>query len=425
MRDRNGARCSGAGRKVVATFSTSGSSSNQHTTLADGPQSRPVLASGALSAMAASSIASGRATRCVFGFARARPGHSLTGDRLCSSMLARIAAGRGRDASTGRPGPSRATGVGFSLCQATLVADRCSQVPFRSYSTRPLRSTPRQSLYTSPHRRDPLYVGRPACLTPAGTRALSLWPFGGGSKPEAKPTETLSDPTPLHDPATGAEPAAAPIDASVHAPPPPDVPVDIVTQPLGPSSAVQELANLHIEHGFLGKALSANAEWLMCQIHDLTALPWVYAIPLSVVFIRFCLLKMQIDTMGIAVRNMLAKPAVEDKMRQVREAQRDGQHADQLRLQKEMQAVIKDSGFSPFGMFKFPLIQGFIFSTLFFAFKNMGQAGLPSMMNEGALWFVDLTAPGVAYGLPLLASSLTLLTLEVRLLYLFPESHSS
>lgn len=184
-----------------------------------------------------------------------------------------------------------------------------------------------------------------------------------------------------------------------------------------PFSAVAELADAGIQHGWLGRVFSSNAEWLLCQTHDLVGLPWVWSIPATILIVRVAFLKIQVGGMRSNLTNMLAKPRIEQHIAKIRAAQQAGRQGEMLTLQKEFKRIQEETGFSPFGPLKYPFFQGIFFASFFWAFKNMADAKLPSLVNEGALWFGDLSAPATAYGLPLIACGLTLLMVEVRLFH--------
>ncbi|WAR59560.1 hypothetical protein PtB15_11B200 [Puccinia triticina] len=178
------------------------------------------------------------------------------------------------------------------------------------------------------------------------------------------------------------------------------------------SSASQELAALELEHGFLARYTSGTIENVLCALHDQLALPWFLTIPVVIVGIRTVLIPINIWSMKIGARNMTIKPSIDVKISKIKELQTRGEQHKALHAQNELRAYMKTEGFRPLAPLGLPLLQGSLFVSFFWALREMGSHHLPSLTAEGALWFTDLTLAGPWYGLPLIASGLTLLSVE-------------
>ncbi|OAV89102.1 hypothetical protein PTTG_08435 [Puccinia triticina 1-1 BBBD Race 1] len=238
-------------------------------------------------------------------------------------------------------------------------------------------------------------------------RAYSLWPFGRGSSNPSSPAEEHSavPSSALEKPAEPITPAATPDPAL-------EPQLGQLIESTTTSSASQELAALELEHGFLARYTSGTIENVLCALHDQLALPWFLTIPVVIVGIRTVLIPINIWSMKIGARNMTIKPSIDVKISKIKELQTRGEQHKALHAQNELRAYMKTEGFRPLAPLGLPLLQGSLFVSFFWALREMGSHHLPSLTAEGALWFTDLTLAGPWYGLPLIASGLTLLSVE-------------
>lgn len=62
-----------------------------------------------------------------------------------------------------------------------------------------------------------------------------------------------------------------------------------------------------------------------------------------------------------------------------------------IELRAEMKAIYKKHRADPTGPIKILATQGFISASIFLGLRKLVTAGLPSMTQEGLLWFDDLT----------------------------------
>ncbi|PLW35278.1 hypothetical protein PCASD_13694 [Puccinia coronata f. sp. avenae] len=238
-------------------------------------------------------------------------------------------------------------------------------------------------------------------------RAYSLWPFGGGP---SKTTSSEEEKSVAQSPVL--EKAAEPITPSVTPEASPPAQLDQLVESTTSSSASQELAALELEHGFFARYTSGAIENILCTLHDQLALPWFLTIPVVIVGLRTVLIPINIWSMRIGARNMTVKPSLDIKISKIKELQTRGDQHKALLAQNELRAYMKQEGFRPLAPLGLPLLQGSLFVSFFWALREMGSHHLPSLTAEGALWFSDLTLAGPWYGLPLIASGLTLLSVE-------------
>lgn len=79
----------------------------------------------------------------------------------------------------------------------------------------------------------------------------------------------------------------------------------------------------------------------------------------------------------------------------------------------QVKTLMNANNVHPIRNIVFPVVQGGLFMTTFFALRGLAGSGLPSFHTEGALWFTDLAAADPYYVLPLASTALTLATIEV------------
>ncbi|KAG0144198.1 hypothetical protein CROQUDRAFT_95306 [Cronartium quercuum f. sp. fusiforme G11] len=263
-------------------------------------------------------------------------------------------------------------------------------------------------------------------------RAFSLWPFWSSSKPKEDPVKELaSSPSTAVDASKaapdvispGSDLKTAPLDATQLSPSdnhlllqpssnPEDVPAALSDAYTSSLSAVQELSQLDLQHGFLASYSSGLIEKCLCHVHDYLALPWFLTIPIVIVSLRTVLIPINIWSMQIGARNMKVKPQIDEQIQVIKELQTKGEQQKAFLKQNELRAMMKSEGFRPLAPLGLPLVQGSLFVSFFWALREMGTHHMLSLTQEGTLWFSDLTVAGPWYGLPLIASGLTLLSVE-------------
>lgn len=263
-------------------------------------------------------------------------------------------------------------------------------------------------------------------------RSFSLWPFGN-SKPKdealqevaSSPSTALDASKATPDPiAPGSDLKTATLDPTqlapsdvnplLHSSASQDLPVvpQLSEGYTSSLSAVQELGQLELQHGFLASYSSGLVEKALCHLHDALALPWFLTIPIVILSLRTVLIPINIWSMQIGVRNMLVKPKIDEQIQVIKELQTKGEQQKAFMKQNELRALMKAEGFRPLAPLGLPLVQGSLFVSFFWALREMGNHHLFSLTQEGTLWFTDLTVGGPWYGLPLIASGLTLLSVE-------------
>ncbi|KAI8456368.1 60Kd inner membrane protein-domain-containing protein [Phakopsora pachyrhizi] len=236
----------------------------------------------------------------------------------------------------------------------------------------------------------------------SSSRSYSIWPFGRGSTPQEPPKEPELD--------TSVPPnlTSEPIPLA-----PPSIEQLLTDEAVTScTSARQELAALELEHGFLASYTSGVIEKALCSIHDQLGLPWYLTIPIVIVTLRMVLVPINIWSMQVGANNMRVKPQMDIEIAKIRDLQARGEQQKALEKQQYLRSLMKTEGFRPFAPLGLPLVQGSLFVSFFWALREMGTHNLSSLTTEGALWFCDLTTAGPWYGLPLIASALTLLSIE-------------
>lgn len=172
--------------------------------------------------------------------------------------------------------------------------------------------------------------------------------------------------------------------------------------------AINEVAVAAADSAFPVAAL----QHLIDGVHSLTGLNWWAAIALTTILIRGATLPFLINQLKATYKLNLISPRLEEIKQKVQASGMDPIAVAEG--QKEINALLKQYGVSPFTPLKGLLIQGPIFISFFFAISNMVEK-VPSLKTGGLLWFTDLTTPDSLFICPVLASLSFLVLVEYNM----------
>lgn len=250
----------------------------------------------------------------------------------------------------------------------------------------------------------------------AGSRSISLWPWGRSSKPEgASPEAAASSPAvestltpapasasePILETATPSEPAPIPSDLPAATPPAdissiPDLDASVL---LALPEQIGYLKALGLDFGW---GPSSVVQWVIEHIHIWGGVPWWGSIIATALAIRVILWKPTLVSMDMSARMNIwrQRPEVADLQRRMMAASvSGGGPTDVMALRQRMQISQREAGVRPslafLGMLHLPA--GF---AMWRVISNMAHLPVPSMETGGMLWFTDLTAPDPYYILP-------------------------
>eukprot|EP01024_Parvocaulis_polyphysoides_P006719 TRINITY_DN11887_c0_g1_i1.p2 TRINITY_DN11887_c0_g1~~TRINITY_DN11887_c0_g1_i1.p2 ORF type:complete len:438 (+),score=50.27 TRINITY_DN11887_c0_g1_i1:82-1395(+) len=155
--------------------------------------------------------------------------------------------------------------------------------------------------------------------------------------------------------------------------------------------------------------ITRSMENSLCYAHDFFGAPWWVVIVGATTAVRLSTLPLFIMQISNQYKMLKAKPDLNVLLEDYKDKVKRGE-ADSDWYNSNMQAVFRKHGISPYRNFAPAFINAPIFISFFFTLRTLGESYLPSLSNEGMLWFKDLTAPDPYLGLPIM-SSLTLLLL--------------
>ena len=160
---------------------------------------------------------------------------------------------------------------------------------------------------------------------------------------------------------------------------------------------------------------NSSFQTLLEAVHTSTGLPWVTAIAATTVAARTLLLPVVAKQMRNTHSMSLARPEMLELQEWFkRESAAAGAGpALAAEYQARLAAVWQKHDCHPMKSIGSLLLQAPLFIGFFSALRSMAAAGVPSLASGGALWFPDLTAADATYGLPILSSSIFLLTVEL------------
>jgi len=177
-----------------------------------------------------------------------------------------------------------------------------------------------------------------------------------------------------------------------------------LTQSLAETMASDPSLQYIVEPTFssLGLAHAWPSGWaqaIMEVIHVHGGLPWWATIATTTVAIRFLLFPMVIKARRNAVKLNHITP--EMQRLQVKSMQA-GFSLEGAKASKELEDLFKKHGVSPFSQFPMLIVNGVIFTSMFFGLRGMANLPVESMTTGGMGWFSNLTVADPIMLLPLL-----------------------
>lgn len=257
------------------------------------------------------------------------------------------------------------------------------------------------------------------------TRSFSLWPSSkkqqGATESEAalgSTSTSTSTPTPTPSPV----PADAAQDAGSGAADTIQSLSSSTTQPIqdvvqaaqsaldtGLADSASDFAAAGLPNGWLTVPYTQRLlEWASTT----SGLPWWSVIVGSVVVAKLLLLPIAKRKFTARLRTEAVTPQLVTLQNQVKQAKRVGNALFAARAEDEAKELLVRSGAGSFISFVHRALSFPISLSLFFALRGMANAGLPSMVTGGALWFQDLTLADPYYILPVVTAATQLLMIE-------------
>ncbi|KAF4589181.1 OXA1-like protein [Ophiocordyceps camponoti-floridani] len=265
---------------------------------------------------------------------------------------------------------------------------------------------------------------------PSATRQLSLWGWSpslpgwpssvpgwawitGSDKSKAAPEAELIPPVQT----VAVETTANPLEAI------PSTEID--TSLLSEALTAEDILSLPVEPGYLG-ALGLDygwgptsvMQWTMEHVHVYTGLGWSATIVATAVLLRFIMLYPQYRSLkfGVAMQRMKADPRAEAALKLGREGAADRNLEKQMQSRMLYKMLRKEYGFSSWGMMwsigQVPFGYG-----LFRLLNGMAGIPVPSFESAGWLWFPDLAAKDPYFVLPVVGTTLMILSVTLTAKY--------
>lgn len=198
------------------------------------------------------------------------------------------------------------------------------------------------------------------------------------------------------------------LDAVTQAPGFGDVGISYVPEAVSQAPVLSEVAIAAADSYFPVAVL----QYIIDGVHTFTGLNWWASIVLTTIMIRGATIPLLINQLKASSKLATMKPQLEEiKERMQSTGMEPGAVADG---QRQMKALFKQYGVTPFTPMKGLLIQGPVFISFFLAIRNMAEK-VPSFKQGGALWFTDLTTPDALYVFPILTALTFLITVEFNM----------
>ncbi|PHH77513.1 hypothetical protein CDD80_535 [Ophiocordyceps camponoti-rufipedis] len=275
-----------------------------------------------------------------------------------------------------------------------------------------------------PSRRRRLVVGSSA---PSATRQLSLWGWSPSLPgwPSSVPGWAWATGSPKSKPAPEAEliPPIQPVAVEPTTTPLQAIPsTEIDTTLLSEALTAEDILNLPIEPGYLralgldyGWGPTSVMQWTIEHVHVYTGLGWAATIVTTAFLLRVMMLYPQYRSLkfGVSMQRMKEDPRAEAALKLGQEAAADRNMEKQMQSRLVYKTLQKEYGFSGWGMMwsigQIPFGYG-----LFRIINGMAGIPVPSFESAGWLWFPDLAAKDPYFILPVVGTSLMILSVTVR-----------
>lgn len=200
---------------------------------------------------------------------------------------------------------------------------------------------------------------------------------------------------------------------------------EIDTSLLSEALTAEDILSLPVEPGYLG-ALGLDygwgptsvMQWTMEHVHVYTGLGWSATIVATAVLLRFIMLYPQYRSLkfGVAMQRMKADPRAEAALKLGREGAADRNLEKQMQSRMLYKMLRKEYGFSSWGMMwsigQVPFGYG-----LFRLLNGMAGIPVPSFESAGWLWFPDLAAKDPYFVLPVVGTTLMILSVTLTAKY--------
>lgn len=284
--------------------------------------------------------------------------------------------------------------------------------------------------------------------------ALSLWPFGGGSKAPkehppagtesttaAAPEAPLVDTTPVTtDVVVASSTSTAPSPSSWAAS---DVAANeeilaaLNTQAatgldkavLGPDQ-LGYLSSLGLDFGWGPTSL---VQWTIEHMHYyMGGPPWWVTLGVFALLLRAALLRPSIKSAANSAKmqEVYNTPVAKELQARMKESFAKGDSQDGLQANAQLRALLKARGAGGLGTMLAGLAPAVVSIPIFFStyklLEAMSRLPVPELQHGGMLWFPDLTVADPTFALPVMTAALTFFMISVRsLTFLFHPSSSS
>eukprot|EP00884_Botryococcus_braunii_P009438 jgi/Botrbrau1/18496/Bobra.0072s0075.1 len=166
---------------------------------------------------------------------------------------------------------------------------------------------------------------------------------------------------------------------------------------------------------------SLESAWLVNRLfqrlllfgHEATATPWWESIAIVTLAVRVAVFPVVVKQIQSTFRMTQARPEMLAAQQIFKDEAARGNPNAQQEFAVRMNAVWAKYDCHPLKSMISPLVQAPIFIGFFSALRSFSTAKVPSLMEGGLFWFTDLTVPDPTYALPIIASGIFLINVEL------------
>lgn len=144
----------------------------------------------------------------------------------------------------------------------------------------------------------------------------------------------------------------------------------------------------------------------------LMGLPWWASIACCTIALRTICFPISLRIQRNAAKVSIVKPKLDDLSFKMREAKAHNDLVEVKRTTMEIQKLAKDHDLNPLKILFMPFVQAPLMISFFLAIKGISQAKVPSFMEGGLFWFLDLSVQDPLMILPCLSAFSFIMVME-------------
>lgn len=158
-------------------------------------------------------------------------------------------------------------------------------------------------------------------------------------------------------------------------------------------------------------------ERAMELVHHYSGLPWSGTLVLYTIALRILLFPLSLKQTRSTIMANNLKPQVQKLQSDAQSLREQGRIEDSRSKLRELAHFMSKNDINPAKILGVSLVPLPFFMATFFAIRNIANQPIASLLDEGALWFTNLTIADPYYILPAVSTITLLLSMEVSCIF--------